>query len=289
MSIEMIANYKCVCGEGPLWHPKERKLYWTDIETGRLFRYDPATNKHEQIYEGWRVGGFTFQADGSLLLFRDKGNIVTWRDGKVRDTIVDYLPLEADGRFNDVRADAQGRVYCGTLCKTPGRLYRLDTNGKLTQLLEGLGCSNGMAFTSDLTKMYFTDSGPRKVWMFDYARATGAITNQRVFADGKPEDGFPDGMTIDTEGNIYSARWDGFGVVVYKPDGSESHRIKLPVKKVSSLAFGGDNLTDIYFTSAGGDKPEENGAEAGGLFRLKGPASGAGPKGLPEFYSRIGL
>jgi D-xylono/L-arabinono-1,4-lactonase len=287
MTVELIANYKCVCGEGPLWHPKERKLYWSDIETGRMFRFDPATDKHEQIYEGWRVGGFTFQADGSLLLFRDKGNIVTWRDGKVRDTVVDYLPAEADGRFNDVRADPEGRVFCGTLCSKPGRLYRLDTNGKLTKLVEGLGCSNGMAFTSDLTKMYFTDSGPRKIWLFDYSRATGALTNQRQFVEGKPEDGYPDGMTIDSQGDVYSARWDGYGVVVYKPDGTEDRRIKLGTKKVSSLAFGGESMTDLYFTSAGGDKPAENGADAGGLFRIKGVAGG--PKGLPEFYSRIGL
>ena len=131
LQFEMIANYTCHCGENPLWHPMEKKLYWVDIPTGRMFRYDPASGEHEQCYQDRPIGGFTIQDDGNLLLFRDRGNIVTWRDGKVIQTIVNEIPDEIKTRFNDVIADAEGRVFCGTLPTKSrlGRLYRLDHDG----------------------------------------------------------------------------------------------------------------------------------------------------------------
>ena len=97
------------CGTGG-----ERRLYWTDIPTGRMFRYAPATGRHEQFYQGDVVGGFTIQADGSLLLFMAKGAVKNWRGGELR-TIIDEIPEERDSRFNDVIADPCGRVFCGTM------------------------------------------------------------------------------------------------------------------------------------------------------------------------------
>lgn len=286
MQIELLADYACKCGENPLWHKLEKRLYWTDIETGRLFWFDPATGKHACCYTGSRVGGFTFQPDGSLLLFRDKGNIVLWRDGREIKTLVESIPAEHEGRFNDVIADPEGRVFCGTLTDTgkPGRLYRLDRDGRLTLLFDGIGCANGMAFTHDLSTMYFTDSGKYVVYAFDYDRLSGNLSRQRPFIQSPPADGFPDGMTIDAQGDIWSARWDGCCVVRFSPQGVEKERVKLPVKKVSSVIFGGANLDEIYLTTAGGDKKDADGPTAGALYRVRG-----GVKGTPEFDSRIGL
>ena len=194
MQLEMIADYgnKCRRKPPPLWHPTEKRLYWTDIEKGKMFWYEPATGKHQQCYDGPRVGGMTLQADGSLLLFRDKGNIATWAsDGKEIKTLVKELPAEHEGRFNDVIADPEGRVFCGTLCDNgkPGRLYRVDRDGKLTVVVDGVGCSNGMAFTHVLKKMYFTDSMAFVIYVFDYDRKTGrALTNQKPFIN-TPRDG----------------------------------------------------------------------------------------------------
>src|SRR5690606_18114921 len=101
----LIADYNCINSEGPLWHAAEKRLYWTGIETGRMFWYEPGSNKHEQCYEGEKVGGFTIQADGKLLLFRTKGNVVTYKDGKVQDTIIESIPEAVTGRFNDVITD----------------------------------------------------------------------------------------------------------------------------------------------------------------------------------------
>ena len=123
---ELIADYECVVGEGPMWHPLEKRLYWGDIVTGRLFRYDPATGQHEQIYSGDLVGGFTVQADGALLLFGAKGSVRIWREGALT-TVIDEIPEDRDTRFNDVIADPEGRVFCGTMPTKdrPASLYRL--------------------------------------------------------------------------------------------------------------------------------------------------------------------
>lgn len=285
MELELIADYQCVTGEGPLWHPGEKRVYWVDISNGRMFRYDPASGKHEQFYEGEVVGGFTIQADGALLLFMAKGAIKLWRDGELT-TLIDEIPDERDSRFNDVIADPVGRVFCGTMPGKDrlGRLYRLDTDGTLTQLLDGIGTSNGMGFTPDRKQMYYTDSPKFELYRFDYEQVTGALTNQRVFVKSPENGGFPDGMTVDAEGYVWSARWDGGCLVRFTPDGVEERRIQFPAKKVSSVVFGGEDYTDIYVTTAGGDKKATDGPGAGALFRLN-----LGIRGVPEFPSRIGI
>jgi sugar lactone lactonase YvrE len=283
MTPELIADYECETGEGPLWHPGEQRLYWADIPTGRMFRYDPASGLHEQFYQGEVVGGFTIQADGGLLLFMARGAVKIWRGGELTP-IIDEIPDERESRFNDVIADPAGRVFCGTMPTESqlGRLYRLDTDGGLTKLLDGIGVSNGMGFTPDRQRMYYTDSAKREIYLFDYDQDTGDITNQQLFVQTPEGEGFPDGLTVDAEGYVWSARWDGSCLVRYAPDGSEDLRVDFPAKKVSSVTFGGADYSDIYVTTAGGnDKPQE-GPGAGGLFRLN-----LGIRGMPEFPSRI--
>ncbi len=285
MQPELIADYACQTGEGPLWHPDEKRLYWVDIPQGRMFRYDPATGEHEQCYQGEQIGGFTIQEDGALLLFMERGAIKTWRDGQM-ETLVEEIPDERGTRFNDVCADPEGRVFCGTMPAPdrPGRLYRMDPDGSLRIVLDGIGCSNGIGFTPDLRGMYYTDSPTKSISLFDYDRGTGEITNRRVFAqvaDG-PAEGVPDGMTVDAEGYVWSARWGGHCVVRYAPDGTEVQRITLPPSKVSSVTFGGGNYSQMYLTTAGGNVKDEDGPEAGALYRVD-----AGVRGVAEFRSRI--
>jgi len=281
MTPELIADYGCATGENPLWHAAERRIYWVDIPGARLFRYDPATGSHCQVLEGMVVGGFTLQADGALLLFGRGGAVKTWREGRLC-TVIEEIPAERKGRFNDVIADPEGRVFCGTLGRGGGRLYRLDPDGTLTVMLEGVGCSNGMGFTPDLARMYYTDSEAHEIYVFDYDRATGALSNKRLFV--RVEDALPDGLTVDAEGCVWSAMWGGARLVRYAPDGGELLRVGFPVKKVSSVAFGGTDYAEAYVTTAGGDRKQEEGAAAGALFRLR-----PGVRGVPEFVSRIGL
>jgi len=283
---ELIADYACKVGEGPLWHPGEGRVYWTDITGGRLFRYTPATGEHEQCYAGEIVGGFTIQEDGALLLFMARGAVRRWREGELT-TLIQEIPDERESRFNDVIADPAGRVFCGTM-PTPtrkGRLYRLDPDLSLTVVLEDIGCSNGMGFTLDRTQMYYTDSEAYTIYLFDYDQSSGELSNQRIFEQHDSAGGLPDGMTVDAAGNVWSARWDGSALVCYTPDGALVQTIPFPVKKVSSVVFGGTDYSDMYVTTAGGDQKATDGALAGSLFRLRLP----GVFGLPEFPSRIGL
>jgi D-xylonolactonase len=285
---ELVADYQCDIAENPLWHPLEQRLYWTDTFRGRLFRYDPATGKHEQCYSGTPVGGFTIQADGALLLFMDHGAIAVWRDGQL-ESLVEEIPGEHDCFFNDVIADPAGRVFCGTVAlpvgARPGRLYRLDTDGSLHQLLDNIGVSNGLGFTLDRKQLYYTDSSKRHIYLFDYNQTTGALTNQRVWLETPEGAGVPDGMTVDAQGYIWSARWDDSALYRYTPEGVLERRIEFPAKKVTSVTFGGNDLGDLYVTTAllGGTKADE-GAGAGSLLCLR-----LGICGVPEFFSRVDI
>ncbi|HAC19009.1 MAG TPA: gluconolaconase [Dehalococcoidia bacterium] len=282
---ELMADYRCETGEGPLWHPMERQVYWSDIPRGRIFRLNPFSRRHEQIYEGRIVGGYTIQSDGSLLLFMDRGSVAVWRDGKL-EYLVNEMEGETDNRFNDVAADPAGRVFCGTM-PTDTRsatLYRMDTDGSVTTVLEGVGLSNGIGFSPDQKQMYYTDSLARKIYIFDYDIDSGDITNQRVFVETPDDGSIPDGMTVDAEGYVWGARWDGSSLYRYNPDGEQVVQIQFPAKKVSSVIFGGVDLTDMYVTTAGGGNKAEEGPGAGGLFRLN-----VGIQGKPEFLSRVGL
>lgn len=281
---EVVCDYACEIGENPLWHPMEKRLYWCDISTGRMFRYEPRTGTHEQFYQGESVGGFTIEADGALLLFMARGTVRLMRDNKLK-TIIEEIPEERETRFNDVIADPLGRVFCGTMGtnQRPGRLYRLDPSATPTLLLEGVGCPNGLGFTLDRKGMYFTDSFARTIYLFDYNEERGTLSNRRTFVRTTESDGMPDGMTVDSEGYVWTALWDGSSLVRYTVEGKEAQRVPIPAKKASSLVFGGDDLTDIYVTSAGGQNKSSEGASAGALFRLN-----LGIPGVPEFVSRIG-
>jgi D-xylonolactonase len=283
---ELVADSPCDIGENPLWHSLEQRLYWTDITRGRLYRYDPVTGKHEQCYQGESVGGFTIQADGALLLFMLRGRIAIWRGGEL-ENVVGEIPADREGRFNDVIADPAGGVFCGTVAlpvgSRPGRLYHLDTDGTLHVVLEGVTVSNGMGFTPDRRHMYFTDTRPRRIYLFDYDETSGALSNQRVWLQLPEGVGGPDGMTVDAQGFVWSARWDGGALYRYTPEGMEQQRISFPARKVSCPTFGGPDFTDLYVTTAlsGGERAVE-GSGAGGLFRLR-----PGVRGLPEFFSRV--
>ncbi len=281
-----VADFACVVGENPLWHARERRLYWVDINTGRLCVYDPATQAASICFAGDPIGGFTVQADGSLLLFMARGAIARWRDGHALQTVIPEIAAERESRFNDVIADPEGRVFCGTMPTGdhPGRLYRLDRDGRLTVVRQDVGCSNGLAFGLDHRSLYYTDSACRVIYRYAYDRATGALTDEQVFLDTSDQEGVPDGLTIDAEGCLWSARWDGGCLERYAPDGQRLARIAFPARKVSSVTFGGRECRQLYVTTAGGDQRDLEGVGAGALFELD-----LGIRGVPEFVSRVGL
>jgi len=313
---DILIDSRCSLGEGALWHPVARKLYWIDLTRGQLFCYDPTTNACQRVYEGAMIGGFTFQPDGSVLMFMEEHRVQLWRNGQVQGVPIS-LPQRFDSRFNDVIADPAGRVFAGTMAiperpparhgwrrfvfrakrklqrmrgvklrqlpPRPGAVYRIDPpHREVTEMIPTIGVPNGMGFSPDHTKIYVTDSAQRAIFVFDYDKRTGGIANRRLFVRVTEEEGRPDGLTVDAEGFVWSARWDGGCVVRHAPDGSEAYRVVLPARKVTSLTFGGPEFTDIYITSAGGDRREIEGRGAGAVFHLN-----LGIPGLPEAFSRL--
>lgn len=283
----MLTNPRCLIGENPLWHPVDRKLYWCDIPLGRLCRFNAETHTTELLrdgtIDGTQLGGFTIQQDGSLLLFMDGGRIDRWTES-ASETLIPALPGHARMRFNDVIADPLGRVFCGTLSvdgRRSGNLLRLDLDVSLVPVLDGVQCSNGMAFSRDGRHFFHTDSLRRTITRFDYDVASGSITNPVVWINTSEADGLPDGVTIDAEDNLWSAQWGGGCVISYTPEGREQRRIVLPVDRVTSLTFGGDDLRTLFVTTSGDDHAAQN-PLAGAIFTVNLTVPG-----VPEFSSRI--
>ncbi|MEW6304287.1 MAG: SMP-30/gluconolactonase/LRE family protein [Verrucomicrobiota bacterium] len=275
-----LINEHCQLGENPLWNVEDQCVYWEDIDGGKVHRFNPATREHKVIYEGITVGGFTFQANGDLLLFRVYDLALLLPNGTV-----DVLRTFTDKgmtRFNDVIADPEGRVFAGTIGKTSdsGGLFRVDRDGAITLLFRGTGCSNGMGFSPDLKIFYWTCSTRRRIYAFDYDRVTGALANERILYQANDSEGIPDGMTVDRDGHIWSTRWDGYAVIHHAPDGKVLEKFPVPVAKASSACFGGKDLDRLFITTAGGVSGS-NTAE-GTLYELIVPA-----RGNLEFKSRI--
>ena len=281
--MQLVANYSCSTGEGPLWHPNEEVLYWVDIPVGCLYSYDPKSNSSRKILQSGQIGGFTIQTDGTLLLFMEKGAVRLLRDGKLT-TIVDEIKGEEHSRFNDVIAAPDGSVFCGTMPsdKKPGSLYKLCLDKKISLVIEYAGISNGLGFSNDLRHIYHTNSINRTISKFEFDADNSRIGNGEIIVSTPNNAGVPDGMTVDADDCIWSARWDGWALYRYDADGEEIDRINFEVKKVSCPTFGGTNYEDIYVTTAGGEDPDNNGTFAGGLFKLKSFA-----KGKEEYRSKI--
>ena len=187
-------------------------------------------------------------------------------------------------RFNDVMADPEGRVYAGTIGKTTesGGLYRVDLDGTITQLWSGTRISNGMGFSPDLQTFYWTCSTSKKIFKFPYNRETGEIGERSLFYEANEEEGITDGMTVDVNGTIWSARWDGSAVIHHDVDGKVIGKIGLPVGKVTSLCFGGPDLDQFFITTAGGAEGADT--ADGTLYQTN-----AGTTGPAEFRSKICL
>lgn len=289
VSIELIADYACQTGENPLWHSDEQALYWLDIPQGKIFRYDAQSQHHEIFYEGDVIGGMTIQEDGSFLLFMERGRVARLSDGKL-STLIESIEAEADNRFNDVIATPSGAVFCGTLpyqTDGVGNVYYLDKEVNIHPVIHSVGISNGMGFSPDLTQFYFTDSSPaRKIYRYQFDQSTEEITNPTIFAQPKENDGLPDGLTIDADGFIWSACWDGGKLIRYTPSGTIDMEVVIPHSaKVSSVTFAGADYRDAYVTTAGADDKATNGANAGALFRVRIE----GVAGRPEYRSRINV
>lgn len=282
--VELVCSTQCALGENPLWHAGERALYWADITRGRLHRYTPATGQCKIVREAaGALGGFTLEHDGSLALFLDGGRITRWLGG-VETPLLDGIAREQHSRFNDVIADPAGRVFAGVMRTTTqsGALYCVDGRLQPAIVVPDVACPNGMAFTADLTSLYFIDTQAPTLSRFRYDAATGTLSERTEVIRFDRQLGLPDGMTIDEEDHLWIAFWNGSRIARYSPSGQEIARYSVPAPRVTSLTFGGDALDTLYITTAALEDTSANGA--GALYMLT-----PGVRGRTEFRSQLGV
>lgn len=283
-SVELVADAHAIVGEGPVWDASTGLLVWVDIEGKRIYEFDPATGVNREIEVPQYPGAVVRRASGGYMAAVTNGFASVDRDGGFELVV----PVEADlpeNRMNDGKCDPQGRFWAGTtrmIHDAPiGVLHRLDADLSLHPMVGELWVSNGLDWTFDERRMYFIDSFAGSVDVFDYDAATGDIANRRPLIDVPESWGTPDGMTLDAEGYLWVAFWGSSRVRRFDPEGRLDREIALPVTQVTSCAFGGPDLRDLYITSGcrGLDAAAlEREPHAGGLFRAR-----PGVQGRPAF------
>lgn len=266
-------------GEGPWWDAALEALWRVDILQGLAHRWDPVTGAQSRWHLGQDVGFIVPAADGRLVAGRRSDvAIIDLSDGG--ETSIAPTPGTTSARFNDGKTDRRGRVWAGTIVddhSNPAAVFgRVDQSG-FTETLGGMTISNGLGWSPDNTTMYVTDSGAQTIWAFDFDIGRGEMSNKRAFVID--DDCAPDGLTVDAEGGVWSAKWDGARVVRYEPDGSISAVIDAPVSRPTSCAFGGEGLQTLYVTSAsaGLSEAEVAASPAGSVLAVQ-----PGVSGLPE-------
>jgi len=282
--MDCVLDAKAELGEGPVWDPDAGCLYFVDIERGAVHRHDPATATSRSFQIGMMVGAAALTAAGDLVLAVSDGFARLDLDsGQVRALAAVEADLP-DQRMNDGKCDPAGRFWAGTMAldKRPGAgaLYRLDPDGRVHRILDGVSISNGLDWSDDGRLMYYVDTPTRSIDVFDFDVASGAIANRRALARVERGDGWPDGLTLDADGYIWVALWAGAAVRRYAPDGTLDRVVAVPTTYPTSCAFGGPDLQDLYVTTAATAlTPEERLREplAGGLFRCRPGVQGRPP------------
>jgi sugar lactone lactonase YvrE len=278
---ELVVKADAVIGEGPVWDTQNQLLYWVDIPGRMLHVHDPRAGTDRGLSVGHLIGSMALRSSHELVVALDNGFSFFDLDTGALTPIADPEAHIPANRFNDGKCDARGRFWAGT--QTPddsagSALYRLGRDRTVKKMLDSVSISNGIAWSPDNAVMYYIDSKVMGVAAFDFDLETGDIRNRRYPIEIPAGNGVPDGMTIDDEGMVYVAHWDGYQVSKWDPrSGKCLDTIRLPIAKVTSCAFGGPNLDELYITTARQDvKPGDDAQrDAGSVYRMKMDVSGA--------------
>jgi len=285
--VQLLLDTQSTLGEGALWNYRTGELMWVDIKGEILNLYNPVSGANTEMFTGQMVGTVVPTESGKVLLALQEGiysfDPKTGSKQKLLDPEVD----KPTNRFNDGKCDPSGRFWAGTMStvgeQQAGALYRFDPDTTIHLMIDNVGTSNGIVWSADQTKMYYIDTPTMKVMAYDYDDETGEISNPLVAVEIPEGMGYPDGMTIDAEGNLWVALWGGSAVTCWNPHTGELLRkIDVPAKNVTSCAFGDDDLGTLYITTARESTSEEELKKfphAGGLFKIR-----PGVKGVQAFF-----
>lgn len=283
--INPIVDCHTLLGEGPLWDLAEQRLFWVDSYGQTIFR---ATAEGGEV-RTWDVP----QKIGSLALRRNGGAILSLVDGFYFfdfdtgecDLVAKVIHAGPAVRLNDGKVDRQGRFIVGSMDTSEreahGRIYSVAADLRVSQIGDGVVVSNGPSWSPDGSTFYFSDSGASVILAYDYDAVTGKLANKREFCRFSEEDGLPDGATVDAEGYVWSAGVFKGKIHRFAPDGSRDRTIQMPVVSVTSVMFGGPDLSTLYVTTMKTPTSPgivETGRQAGSLFAI----TGLGVRGLAE-------
>ncbi|KPX01366.1 SMP-30/gluconolactonase/LRE family protein [Pseudomonas savastanoi] len=287
MRIEIVVDVKTTLGEGPVWDVEQQRLYWIDSFDGRVLRCTDDGRELRAWDVGQKIGSMALRRSGHAALVALQTGIynLDLPTGDL-ELIVDPEPGLPGNRLNDGKVDRHGRFIVGSMDtredQASAKLYRLDPDLSLHTLDEGIIVSNGPCWSPGGETFYFADTWSGDIWAYDYDNTSGAVANRRTFAKvDTSAGGAADGCTVDAEGCLWQALVYAGKLVRYTPDGQVDRIIDMPVKKVTSLTFGGPNLDTLYVTSmARPPLPRfpEDGEQRGALFAI----TGLGVQGIAE-------
>ncbi|QJD84286.1 SMP-30/gluconolactonase/LRE family protein [Cohnella herbarum] len=279
---ELVMNVQAKLGEGPHWDEQSQSLLWVDITGRKIHVYDPK-NDRETTFDFDRMVSAVIPAQDKGWVLAMQGGIYSFDpENGVLEQIETVEPDLPRNRLNDAKCDPQGRLWAGTMSMDDspgaGALYMLEQGGQLRMELTGIGCSNGLAWDERKQRMYYIDTPTRRVDAFDFEPSTGQIRNRETIIRFAESAGLPDGMTIDSEGMLWIAHWGGGAVSRWNPDtGEQIGEVTVPAWHVTSCAFGGPDLSDLYITSAREGMSREQLDRyplSGGLFKVKTDVTG---------------
>lgn len=276
-NVEMAIDAKAILGEGPSWDNENGVLYWVDIEGEKLNVYDPSTDESRSIELGQYVTSVVPAGIGKVAITLKSGYYLLNLETESLTLLKELEADKTENRFNDGKCDAKGRFWAGSMDMTQnnkqGSLYCLNNHQNAELKLSGLGISNGLAWSPDNRYFYFIDTPTKKVVRYDFELVTGQISNPIEVIDFSGEQGMPDGMTIDSEGMLWIAHWNGAQVSRWNPESGERLlQVPVPALNVTSCVFGGEDFTTLYITTArsGMDSEQlQKYPDAGGVFRLE--------------------
>jgi sugar lactone lactonase YvrE len=252
---ECAQRIEATCGESPMWSVREQALYWTDNLGGAIHRVEPESGREQAFVIGQNVMTIALRERGGLMLALAK-ELAFYEPGGELEPVAAVEQDQPRNRLNDGKVDRQGRLWAGTMNDVDwdapsGSLYRIDATLEVNRLQGEVACANGLGWSPDSRTFYFGESFRYAIFAYDFDPDAGTFSDRRAFATVDRSGGaFPDGLTVDAEGGVWSVHNGAGRVVRYGPDGEVTHEVELPVPQPTSCIFGGPDLDILYVTTS---------------------------------------